>query len=98
MLIAALLITLPGCYVRLFNIHLPHAYLALLAAIAIAGAALTISWAAEAAQVDVSRSLSLAVLSLITVMPEYAVDIYLSWRAGRNSEYIGLACAKHDWR
>ncbi len=93
MLIAALLITLPGCYVRLFNIHLPHAYLALLAAIAIAGAALTISWAAEAAQVDVSRSLSLAVLSLITVMPEYAVDIYLSWRAGRNSEYIGLACA-----
>lgn len=93
LLIAALLATLPWCCAHLFGIHLPHAYVAILTATAIVGAAFVISWAAEAAQVDVSRSLSLAVLSLITVMPEYAVDIYLSWRAGKDAEYIGLACA-----
>ncbi|MCX7777004.1 MAG: MBL fold metallo-hydrolase [Armatimonadetes bacterium] len=93
LLAVALSATIPWCCVWLFGAQMPYAYLALLTAMAITGAALLISWAAESAQVDVSRSLSLAMLSLITVMPEYAVDIYLSWRAGRDAEYVGLACA-----
>jgi len=60
---------------------------------AIGGGALLISWAAEAAEVDVSRSLSMAILALVAVMPEYAVDIYLSWQAGKDQHYVGLVSA-----
>ena len=42
-----------------------------------------LSWAAEAAQVDISAGLALAVLALLAVLPEYAVDFVFSWQAGQ---------------
>jgi len=63
------------------------------AGLAIFGAAFALSWAAEAAQVDVPESLSLAFLALIAVLPEYAVDIYFAWEAGSQPHYVQYATA-----
>jgi len=57
------------------------------------GAAFLLSWAAELAQIDVPRSLALAALALIAVMPEYAVDLYLAWMAAKDPAYISYAAA-----
>jgi cation:H+ antiporter len=91
----ALLATLPGTYLGAATyLGLPHPELApplaaLVYGIAIVGAAFTLSWAAEAAQVDVSAGLALAVLALLAVLPEYAVDAVFSWQAGAIYEAEG---------
>jgi cation:H+ antiporter len=85
----ALLMALPGTYLGAATyLGLPHPELAaplaaLVYGIAIVGAAFTLSWAAEAAQVDISAGLALAVLALLAVLPEYAVDAVFSWQAGQ---------------
>ena len=52
--------------------------------VGIMGAAFVLSWAAEAAQKDVSASLAIAVLAIIALLPEYSVEAYLAWDAGAN--------------
>ena len=42
---------------------------------------------------DISQSLALAFLALISILPEYAVDMYFAWQAGKNPEYMGYATA-----
>lgn len=62
--------------------------------LAIVGAAFILAWAAEALQLDVSQGLALAVLALITVLPEYVVDFTFAAKAGENPEqYAPLALA-----
>jgi cation:H+ antiporter len=85
----AVLVALPGTYLGAATyLGLPHPELppplaALVYGIAIIGAAFVLSWAAEAAQVDVSAGLALAVLALLAVLPEYAVDFVFSFQAGQ---------------
>ncbi|MGH3751187.1 MAG: sodium:proton exchanger [Pseudonocardiaceae bacterium] len=87
-LILALTASLPGAYLGAADyLGLPHLEMSpLLAAvvfgIAIIGAAFVLSWAAEAAQVDISAGLALAVLALLAVLPEYAVDFVFTYQAG----------------
>ena len=50
----------------------------------IVGGAFLISWAAEAAQLDVSASFAIAILALIAILPEYAVEAVLAWDAGQS--------------
>ena len=57
------------------------------------GAAFLLTWASEVAQLDISRSLALAFLALIAVLPEYAVDVYFAWRAGKDPAYTAYATA-----
>jgi len=57
-----------------------------MAGVAIAGAAFLLLWACDAAQADVSQSLALAAVALVSVLPEYAVDMYFTWEAGRHPE------------
>ncbi|MEO5596380.1 MAG: hypothetical protein ABIQ97_04475, partial [Lysobacteraceae bacterium] len=54
-----------------------------------------LSWGVEAAEEHVSRGLALAVLALITVLPEFVVDFYYSFQGGRHlgSEYVQYAAA-----
>lgn len=81
-------VTLPGLLLGAATyLGLPHPELApplaaLVYGIAIVGAAFLLSWAAEAAQVDISAGLALAVLALLAVLPEYAVDFVFSFKAG----------------
>jgi len=62
---------------------------------AILGAGFMLSWGAEAAEGHVSQGLAIAVLALVTVLPEYAIDIYYTFQAGRHpgSEYGRFAAA-----
>ena len=64
--------------------------------LAIVCAAFLLSWAAEAAQVDISAGLAIAVLALIAVLPEYAVDFVFTWRGGQDFAQHGVACAPPD--
>ena len=49
--------------------------------IAIFAAAFMLSWAAEVVQIDISESLAVAILALLAVLPEYAVDFVFTWNA-----------------
>jgi len=60
---------------------------------AVVAAAFLLSWAAEAFQLDVSASLSIAALALIAVLPEYAVDLYFAFSAGHNPSHAQYAAA-----
>jgi cation:H+ antiporter len=74
------------------GLHAPVPTL-LLAGAGIFGAAFLLSWAAEVAQLDIPRALALAVLALVAVLPEYAVDVYFAWRAGQDPTYTAYATA-----
>src|SRR5579883_1660662 len=59
----------------------------------ILGAAFLLSWASEAAQLDIPQALALLFLALVAVLPEYAVDVYFAWRAGTDPAYTAFATA-----
>ncbi len=65
----------------------------LLAGVAIIGAAFILGWGAELAERDIPRSLALITLALISVLPEYAVDLNFAWEAGKNPEFKSYAVA-----
>ena len=61
--------------------------------VGILSAAFLLSWAAEAFEHDISHGLALALVAIITILPEYAVDFSLVWKAGSDPEYAGYAVA-----
>ena len=85
-LILAVLAPVPGLVVRFGLVHFPILAEVTLYGAGIVGAAFLLSWAAEVAQLDVSQTLAIAVLALIAVLPEYAVDLFLAYRAGQGDE------------
>src|SRR6478736_5046478 len=87
-------LTIPGIALRIAGAH-PTPWIAALAyGLAVVGSAFVLAWAAEALQLDVSQGLALAVLALIAVLPEYAVDFVFTWKAGKDPhEYAPLALA-----
>jgi cation:H+ antiporter len=91
---AAVLVTLPAIALRLSGSHPDPVVGALLFGLAVVGAAFLMAWGAEALQMDVSRGLALAVLALIAVLPEYAVDFTFAWKAGDDPDrFAPLALA-----
>lgn len=88
----AVAITIPGVVIRLADVSLGHGIDALVFGLAIVGAAFILSWAAEVAQLDISAGLAIAVLALIAVLPEYAVDMVFAWKGGQAVEQYGAAC------
>ncbi|MFB6297724.1 MAG: sodium/calcium exchanger protein [Salinirussus sp.] len=49
---------------------------------AVLGASFLLAWGAETAEKDVPRAFALAVLAVLAVAPEYAVDALFAWGAG----------------
>src|SRR5713101_3271849 len=92
-LLSAALLALQWVFLRLAGVELTPHLTALLSGIGIFGAAILLSWAAEVAQLDVPQSLAFAFLALIAVLPEYAVDMYFAWTAGKNPAYAQYATA-----
>jgi cation:H+ antiporter len=66
---------------------------AVLAGLAILGAALLLSWATELAEQDIPQSMALLVLALVSVLPEYAVDLHFAIRAAHQPAYAHYAVA-----
>jgi cation:H+ antiporter len=61
----------------------------LVGGLAILGAAFLLAWAAETAEKDVPTAFAIAVLAVLAVAPEYAVDALYAWRAGAGSAEAG---------
>lgn len=92
--VAAAALAVPALGLRFSGSH-PVVWLAAIVfGVAVVGAAFLLAWAAEAIQVDVSQGLSLALVALIAVLPEYAVDFVFAQKAGKNpKEFAPLALA-----
>ncbi|WCT05905.1 sodium:proton exchanger [Rhodococcus qingshengii] len=92
LLIAAVFIA-PALGMRISGVH-PNPVLALAVyGAAVVAASFILAWAAEAAQVDISGGLAIAVLALIAVLPEYAVDLYYAYTAGHDPAFVQYAAA-----
>jgi cation:H+ antiporter len=93
-LIAAL-VAVPGLLARMLGLELAPPLEAALAGSAIIGASFLLLWACDAAQTEISQTLALAVVALIAVLPEYSIDMYFTWQAGRHpaSGYAHYAIA-----
>jgi len=85
-ILVAALTVVPGVVIRLAGIELPPPQMTLVSGMAILGASFLLLWACDAFQVDFSQTLALAVVALIAVLPEYAVDMYFTWMAGKHPE------------
>jgi cation:H+ antiporter len=92
-LAGCLALTLPALVLRATGIR-PAAVLSLvLFGAAVVAASFVLAWAAEAAQVDISGGLAIAILAVIAVLPEYAVDLYFAHKAGSDPSYVAFAAA-----
>ncbi len=85
----ALAATLPGVFIRLTGADPDPIVGAAAFGLAIVGAAFILSWAAEVVQLDIAAGLALALLALIAILPEYAVDFVLTARAGQGFAETG---------
>jgi cation:H+ antiporter len=87
------LIAVPALVMRLGGIEAPSLLALLVFGAAVVAAAFVLAWAAEAAEVDISGGLAVAILAIIAVLPEYAVDLYFAFRAGSEPDYVQFAAA-----
>jgi cation:H+ antiporter len=96
-LIRSLLVTavfiVPALAVRVAGLHPDPVAALVIYGGAVVSASFLLAWAAEAAQIDVSGGLAIALLALIAVLPEYAVDLYYAYASGRAPEYTQYAAA-----
>jgi len=92
-LITAIALTVPGLVIEIAGAHLSPLVGATVYGGGILGAAFLLSWAAEVAQMEVSQAFALAILALIAILPEYAVDLYFAWRAAEDPIYGHYAAA-----
>lgn len=84
---------LPGLWLRWSAYPLSPPYAALLLGLVIGAAAFLLSWVTEAAEQDLSRGVALALLAIVAVLPEYAVDGTFAWLAGRHAQYLSYPLA-----
>jgi cation:H+ antiporter len=82
----AVLASLPSLGLRFMGISLSAPMAALVSGAAIVAASFMLLWTCDAAQTEISQALALAAVALIAVLPEYSVDMYFTWQAGRHPE------------
>ncbi|MFB6071811.1 MAG: sodium:calcium antiporter [Halobacterium sp.] len=92
----AVLLTLPWLTVWLSGgpsaYGLSHVGTVGVSGLAVLGASFLLAWGAETAEKDVPRAFALAVLAVLAVAPEYAVDALYAWNAGAGGA-TSQACA-----
>ncbi len=86
-------LAVPGVVLRLTGFSDSHGVEAALYGIAILGAAFLLGAAAELAELEISASLALALVALIAILPEYAVDMVFAWKAADDPIYAQYAAA-----
>jgi cation:H+ antiporter len=89
----ALLLTVPWVVVLAVGAHLSTGPTVLLSGLAVLGSSFLLAWAAETAEEDVPRSFAIAVLAVLAVAPEYAVDALYAFNAGAGGA-TAEACAR----
>lgn len=101
MIAAAIALTLPWVFIQVsHNVHALSTLMTVtVSGVAVLGASFLLAWAAETAEKDVPRAFAIAVLAVLAVAPEYAVDALYAWNAGsfagteRGIEAANLAVA-----
>jgi cation:H+ antiporter len=83
----------PALVVRIAGLHGDPVAALLIFGAAVVAASFLLAWAAEAAQIDVAGGVAIAVLALVAVLPEYAVDLYYAYVSGHNVTYTQYAAA-----
>ncbi len=84
---------IPGALCGALGVHLSPLVGSLMFGIAIFAGAFILSWAAEAVQIDISESLAVAILALLAVLPEYAVDFVFTWKSAHDPAQAHYAIA-----
>lgn len=93
-ILGAVVLALPGLVLRLGHLE-PMGTITdtLVYGLAIVACAFMLAWAAEASEVEISAGLATAVVALIAVLPEYAVDMTFAWKAGQDPAFAPFAIA-----
>ena len=82
---AAVALTLP--WIGSSVLGAAHGYSTLatvaISGVGVLGASFLLTWGAETAEKDVPRAFAIAVLAILAVAPEYAVDALYAWNAGQ---------------
>lgn len=60
---------------------------------AVVAGAFVLGWISEAAELDLRGGLSIGLLAVIAILPEYVVDFYFAYSAGSNPEMTHYAAA-----
>lgn len=89
----AAVLAAPAVVLRVAGAELPALAAVLAYGGAVVAAAFLMCWAAEAVQHDLSASLATAILALIAILPEYAVDLYFAYASGRQPALVRYAAA-----
>jgi cation:H+ antiporter len=93
LLATALLLPLPWILARFAGLQFVPEVAAPLTGLAILGAAFLLSWSVELGERDIPQSFALLVLALVSVLPEYAVDLTFAIKAAQDPEYTHYAVA-----
>ena len=79
----AALLTVPWLGLHtLLGVSLSTAQTVGISGVSVLGASFLLAWGAETAEKDVPRAFALAILAVLAVAPEYAVDALYAWEAG----------------
>lgn len=89
----AIIAMLPALVLRVSGAPLNSIAELLIYGAAVVAASFLLAWAAEAAQIDISGGLAIAILALIAVLPEYAVDLYFAYASGSDPTFASYAAA-----
>jgi cation:H+ antiporter len=73
--------------------HLEPVLMAVFFGVAIVSAAFMLGWAGEAAELDLSGGLTVGILAIVTILPEYVVSIYFAYAAGSDPTMAPYASA-----
>ena len=92
-LLVCVALTAPALILRFSGVHPTPLLGLLLFGAAVVASSFLLAWAAEAARVDISGPLAIAILAVIAVLPEYAVDLYFAYTAGSDPTYVAYAAA-----
>jgi cation:H+ antiporter len=78
----ALALTVGWIYLFLSGTEVGNVTTVAVSGLAVLGASFLLAWGAETAEKDVPRAFAIAVLAVLAVAPEYAVDALYAWNAG----------------
>jgi len=88
-----MLVAVPGVLLRFTGYAEDPLILAAIFGLAVLAAAFLLGAGAELAEIEISASLSLALVALVAVLPEYAVDMVFAWKAADDPIYAHYAAA-----
>jgi cation:H+ antiporter len=86
-------LAVPAMVLRAGGLHPEPVVAMLIYGAAVVSASFLLAWAAEAAQLDISGGLAVAILAFIAVLPEYAVDLTYAYTAGHDPTFVQYAAA-----